>query len=211
MVRDFFVIRKTDYQFNDMDMKWLNILYSQLDRLIEENKIPQHRIIFISLYGSQNYNLATINSDVDCECAIYPSPDNFFFIQQPYSQKVHHADGDMYIKDIRLIFDELRKCSPNVLELLASKYIIINKQYEEQINTFLSYINDYAELSTYKLLKGLEGLFRRYTDKIYDNSISSKDIANILRIKEMIHKLTIDKKLFTDTLIPNDYKKLLEI
>lgn len=210
MIKNFFTIRKTDHEFNDLDIKWLDILYSRLNELIESHDIESNRIVFISLYGSQNYNLATVASDVDCECFIFPSLKDLCFIKQPTSFKVSNKDGDMYVKDIRLMFDELRKCSPNILELLASNYILINKNYKEQIDIFLSNVNTYAQLSTYKLLKGLEGLLHRYIDNLHKGTLTSKDITNILRIRQMIIKI-INEEKYTDVLIPDNYQELLKI
>ena len=209
MVRDAFELR--NYKQHDViNMQWVHALYSQIDTVAERLEIPYERIVFISLYGSQNYNLATVNSDVDSECFIFPSCDDIIFARQLPSMKIHNEYGDIYVKDIRLMFEELRKCSPNMLEVLASKYILINKKYSDQINGCLLCVNDFAKLSTYKLLKGLEGLFHRYAEKFTKAETTPKDIVNILRVSKMIEKI-INEENFCETLIPDNYEELLKI
>ena len=83
MVKDFFITKSLATPFNEIEEKWMNILYEQLREVMRHN-IPFTRIIFISIYGSQNYNLAGPYSDVDSECFIFPSMDDLCFAKLLY-------------------------------------------------------------------------------------------------------------------------------
>ena len=98
------------------------------------------------------------------------------------------------------MFDELRKCSPNILELLASNYMWINKEYQYYINSITMSIDIFAKLSTYKLLKGLEGLSKRYCNPL---TVSPKTIVNAIRIKQMIQRI-INGENFSTALVPEN-------
>ena len=170
MTQDAFIMRSRLEPFNELEQHWMDVLRNQIVEVIQHN-IPFTRIVFISLYGSQNYHLAGSFSDIDSECFIFPSIHDFCFLDKPTSFKLHTEHGDIYVKDIRLMFDELRKSSPNILELLASNYMWINKDYQYYFLPILKNVDNFAQLSTYKLLKGLEGLFKRYSNPL---DLSSK-------------------------------------
>lgn len=203
---DFFIIRPSEKPFNQIEQKWICVLEKQLKEVMKHN-IPFMRIAFISIYGSQNYNLAGPYSDVDTECFVFPAVKDLLFITKPISFKIHTDNGDIYVKDIRQMFDELRKCSPNVLELLASKYMLINEEYECYILAMLMNVDRFAKLSTYKLLKGLEGLLHRYTKEI---DMCPKYLVNALRIEQMIEH-TLQGQEFSSCLIPDNATGLFNL
>ena len=134
-------------------MNWLNLNYESIDRPREETDItqarmweilaevkrqvpdPEQRIICLSLYGSQNYKLNSETSDIDTECFIFPTVEDFIFNKNMFSTCVNTEYGTCHIKDVRAAFNELRKSSPNMLELFASPYMIINKEYAHIWNT----------------------------------------------------------------------------
>jgi predicted nucleotidyltransferase len=146
-------------------------------------------IVFLSLYGSQNYNLDTENSDIDCQCFFFPTIDEIIFNKQFKSTTIHTPFGECVLKDIRYFFDELRKSSPNTLELLGTKFIIVNREYQLLLHNMANYIDTIARLNEYKLLKGYEGLYHRYVKEV-NNNHNSKYYANTLRIMEIIDTIT---------------------
>ena len=206
MVKDFFVERARAKPFDEIEENWMKILYDQLREVMHHN-VPFTRIAFISLYGSQNYHLAGPYSDIDSECFVFPSMDDLCFAKTPTSFKLHTEYGDVYVKDIRLMFDELRKVSPNILELLASDYMWINKEYSYYINSILMNVDMFAKLSTYKLLKGLEGLMRRYGNPI---DLSPKYLVNAMRIQQMIERIAQGED-FSSTLVPENVTGLFNM
>ena len=96
-------------------------------------------VIFTALIGSQNYGLATENSDVDTYSFILPSYDDFLLNKEPKSYEVELPDGSKTcVKDIRLLFKLLKKPSPNSIECILSKYIVFNPDYKEVLNKYLN-------------------------------------------------------------------------
>lgn len=195
-----FVLKEDAYSF--VEQKWMTILYKQLEEV--KTHIPFTRIAMIGIFGSQNYQLAGPFSDIDSTCLIFPSVDDLCFITKPTSFKLHSEYGDIYVKDIRSAFDELRKCSPNVLELLSSKYIYYRNIYKIYFD--IMDIDYFAQLSTYKLLKGLEGLLHRYATMGFE----SKAYVNTIRIHQMIEK-TINGVPYTQCLVPDNVEELFKM
>lgn len=179
-------------------------MWEILASIEEKTGFDYHRILYLGLYGSQNYNMDSPDSDIDCECFIFPSHDDIVFARPLYSKLLQTPYGTCHVKDVRAIFNELRKSSPNILEILYTPYAIINKEYEFYIRqitgTFFNYI---ASLNKFKLLKGLEGLLNRYYDDLED----PKYLANSMRVYDMICGVLHDDPY--DTLItPDDYVEL---
>ncbi len=117
-----------------------------------KEQFPNNDIVYIALQGSQNYNLdyytEEYTSDVDTKAIILPTLEDIILNEKPTSitllvPTVHngivcepseHCD----VKDIRLMFECFKKQNINYIEILFSKYRIINKNYRESIMTLLA-------------------------------------------------------------------------
>ncbi len=146
------------------------------------------RICYIGLYGSQNYKLDNQNSDIDCQCLIFPSIDDIVFHKNTTSTTISTKYGECVIKDIRLAINELCKSSPNILEVFGTNYSIVNRDYQTIITSICNNIDTYAHLNEYKYLKGLEGLWHKYCKETLEKQ-SNKSYANAFRIGEMINTI----------------------
>lgn len=166
-------IEKEKYNNTVMPKMW-NIL----DEISEKTGFDEHQILMLGLYGSQNYEMDSETSDIDCECFIFPSKDDIVYAHSLYSTCIETKYGTCHVKDIRLAFNELRKSSPNILEILATPYMIINREYYFLINQFCRFTNYFASLDYFRLMHGYEGLFNRYLKDIEN----PKNFANALRI-----------------------------
>lgn len=196
-------IEKEKYNDTVMPKMW-NIL----DEVSEKTGFDEHQILMLSLYGSQNYRMDNENSDIDTECFIFPSYDDIVFGYSLYSTCIETQYGTCHVKDIRAAFNELRKSSPNILEILASPYMIINREYYFLVKQICcSYINYIATLNWYKLMRGLDGLYNKYRSEM---NTSNKAYANMLRIENMMTSV-LHKEDYTKELIPHNYIALKAI
>ena len=183
----------------DIDLDIMDKLWDVLFELCHfGTQYMSNEVCFISLYGSQNYGLANKDSDIDCECFVFPSAENIIFHKSMISTTITTKYGTCVIKDIRAMFDELRKSSPNILECIATNYTIVNRDYQKIITDMCNKVDDYATLSEYKLLRGLEGLYRRYAKDCNGNC---KYYANFLRICEMINSILHDQEWYYHSLL----------
>lgn len=203
-LENFFIeIKKIRYNKTVMPKMW-----EILKEITEKTEFNEHRIVFLGLYGSQNYRMDTENSDIDCECFVFPSYDDFVFARPLYSKCIETKYGTCHIKDIRAAFNELYKSSPNVLEVLGSPYAIINKDYEYIMNQICdNFIRYFAMLSEPKLVKGLEGLLNRYKKTI---DVSPKSFANATRVDEIIRGIIVEGLNYFDLIIPIHYQYLTD-
>lgn len=96
-------------------------------------------ILGVFVYGSQNYNYAHADSDVDTKAIIIPSWNRL--VHEPILTKEHHWENGEHceVKDIREFVKMLYKQNVNFLEVLFTDYALVNSAfknfYEERILT----------------------------------------------------------------------------
>lgn len=92
------------------------------------------------LYGSQNYDLSTPESDVDTKTMLLPSFRSVIKGEQPFSAEFVMADGSLdACKDFRAMFENYKKGNINFVETLYSDYFFCP-----------FYINDFYELRRHR-------------------------------------------------------------
>jgi predicted nucleotidyltransferase len=94
---------------------------SDLKKCQKALKAKGYDPVFIGLYGSQNYNCDTKDSDHDYKAIVMPTLDDFIFNRKPVSTTVDYENGLCDVKDIRLMFHQFKKQNPNYVEILFSK------------------------------------------------------------------------------------------
>ena len=96
---------------------------------------PEDRIVGIFLQGSQNYGLATPQSDVDTKLIVTPTFKDIAMNRKPVSTTHIRANEEhIDFKDIRLYIQTFRKQNLNFLEILYTDFAIVNPIYEKQQN-----------------------------------------------------------------------------
>lgn len=109
----------------------------------------EDRIIGIFLFGSQNYGLDGPDSDVDTKCIVVPTFEEICFNTKPVSYTHVRANNEhIEFKDIRLMMKEFRKQNMNFVEILFTKYHILNPLYEEAWNYVIRNREDIAHYRT---------------------------------------------------------------
>lgn len=89
--------------------------------------------VFTAVYGSQNYNLHTEESDVDTKTVVVPTLSQFVRGDNKVSLEYHYGENNCdnnEVKDVMNFFNNLRKCNPAYLETLFSKYKLHSYDFE---------------------------------------------------------------------------------
>ena len=98
------------------------------DMVIKE--YGEERVLGVFLYGSQNYGIATENSDVDTKAILVPTIRDLCLKNKPVSREMHLENGEhCEVKDIREIKNMFLKQNINFLEILYTDYCWINPKY----------------------------------------------------------------------------------
>ena len=161
---------------------------------------PKDNIVGIFLQGSQNYGLDTENSDIDTKLIVTPTWEDICFNRKPVST-TYHRENDEHIdlKDIRLYIQTFRKQNLNFVEILFTKYKIINPRYANSWNRLVENreaIARYNPAGAVKTMKGIalekfHAMEHRYPSKIdiidrygYD----PKQLHHLRRVDEFLSR-----------------------
>lgn len=186
---------------------------------------PADRIIGIFCQGSQNYGLDYEGSDIDTKCFLVPTLEDIIFNKKPISTTYIRANEEhIDFKDIRLFLTTVRKQNLNFMEILFTKYKIVNPIYEPMWNRLIEnneQIARYNPVGAVKTMKGIalekyHAMEHRYPSKIdiidkwgYDG----KQLSHLVRVREYLTRY-IDGERYSDcliTTIPNYLKALKAI
>lgn len=161
---------------------------------------PEDRIVGIFLQGSQNYGLATPQSDVDTKLIVTPTFKDIAMNRKPVST-THIRTNEEHIdfKDIRLYIQTFRKQNLNFLEILYTDFAIVNPIYEKQWNRLvesreaITHFNPYRSVQSMKriALEKYHAMEHEYPSKVevlkkygYDG----KQLHHLQRVEEYIER-----------------------
>ena len=120
---------------------------------------PENRIVGIFLQGSQNYGLATPQSDVDTKLIVTPTFKDIAMNRKPVST-THIRTNEEHIdfKDIRLYIQTFRKQNLNFLEILYTDFAIVNPIYEKQWNRLVESREAITHFNPYRSVQSMKGI-----------------------------------------------------
>ena len=199
---------------------------NKITKRIEEHynivKDMGYEIVGVFLQGSQNYELAYEDSDIDSKAILLPRFNDFCLRKQPTST-THVCDNEEHIdfKDIRLMFDCFKKQNINFVEILFTKYKIINPKYKTLMqrifdnNEKIARYNNYAAVNcisgmSMEKYKALEHPYPTIIDKIEKYGYDPKQLHHIIRLNEFIKRYIAGEK-YADCLISKNKNYLIEV
>jgi predicted nucleotidyltransferase len=181
-----------------------------------------YEIVGVFLQGSQNYDLAYKNSDIDSKAILLPKFNDFVLNNKVVSiTHVMKNNEHIDLKDIRLMFDCFKKQNINFVEILFSKYKIINPKYEKFMqklfdnNEKIARYNNYASLNcisgtTMEKYKALEHPYPTLIDKIEKYGYDPKQLHHIIRLNEFIKRYLAGEK-YSDCLVSKNKEYLIGV
>ena len=148
-------------------------------------------VVFMSIYGAQNYGVETPESDVDSYLVVMPSLEDLALCRTPVSSEIDYCVNDeptgehIVIKDIRIFKDALMNGDTQALEAVYSEYFC--SMFVE--NTYFSYgeIFDGAMTSFYYRVRNDIQKFISSGKLQKLNWDLKKDRKAFLRIVNMYH------------------------
>lgn len=174
---------------------------------------PEERIVGIFVYGSQNYELDTPESDIDTKCIIVPTFDDICFNRKPVSY-THVRENDEHIefKDVRLMLNEFRKQNMNFVEILFTKYCVVNPLYADAWNRLTAekeMVAHYNPVLTAVKMAGMAMQKRKALTHPYPSKLEvlakfgydPKQIHHIYRIERFLKDYTAGKS-YAESMVP---------
>ena len=152
------------------------------------SKYGEH-ILGVFLYGSQNYNIDTEDSDIDTKAIYIPTLDEIAAGAAPISKELTlESTGEhIEVKDIRLMCQMWKKQSMNFLEVLYTKYYVLNPKYECIFNqTFKPYRSNISAYNVHQMVQSTIGQIKSTMKQAMaastDPAAVGKKIADCFRL-----------------------------
>jgi predicted nucleotidyltransferase len=196
----------------------MNRLQENYDTIVNRG----YELVGVFLQGSQNYELDYENSDIDCKAIVLPKFNDFVLNNKMVSTtSVLENNEHIDLKDIRLMFDCFKKQNINFVEILFTKYKIINPKYEvfyQRLitnNELIARYNNYASVNcisgmSMEKFKALEHPYPATLDKIEKFGYDPKQLHHIIRLHEFITRY-INGEQYVDCLISEQKHYLIEV
>lgn len=187
----------------------------KITRAIEEwkailfEKYGKNHIFNITLYGSQNYNIDTENSDIDVKAIYVPSLKEAVFDKR-ISEELHNRRNEYCeVKDIREMWKMYTKQNINFLETLYTKYRWDNPKYYDYHNRIKDLRTDIVNLSPEKAIKSIAYQAKNSLKQFQNNPSNYKKLAKVIYFYLFLNKYTDPEKIFTynDCLQVSDSEK----
>lgn len=199
-------------------------IFKQLQEHYQEalTIFPQDRIVGIFVQGSQNYCLNWEGSDLDTKCIVLPSFEEICFNKEPVSY-THVRENNEHIdfKDLRLMMQCFKKQNINFVEILFTKYYILNPDYEELFKKVMNAKEEVAHYNVYKFLKCTSGMsaekLKALTldrpsqhEEVIKYGWATKQMHHIIRLNEFMCRY-LSGESFEKCLVSKKREELIEL
>ena len=203
------------------DQKINNVLSGVVDMLEEMG----YKVVYVALYGSQNYNLETPKSDLDFKAMVVPTLDDIVFgrrlVSTTHEFDIDGVQGLVDVKDCRSLISCWKKQNVNFVELLFTKYFYINFAYAEEVMALRNnaeYIAHYDEAKALSCMVGMAkekyaALFKPYPSQkevVEKYGYAAKQLHHIHRL-HILMKNYIEGMAYKDCLIPRERAFLVDL
>ena len=186
----------------------------------------KYEVVGIFLQGSQNYELDIYEddykSDIDTKAIILPTLDDIVYNRQPVSTTLILENNEhIDVKDVRVMFDMFKKQNINFIEILFTKYKIVNPKYKSIMQELFDNNEIIARADINKALNCQSGMsMQKYValkhpyptikNKIDKYGYDPKQLHHILRMNDFIKKYILGKS-YKECLIPDNKEYLIQI
>lgn len=181
-----------------------------------------HDVVGVFLQGSQNYGLNYEGSDVDSKAIVLPRFDDFVLSKSPVSTTAILENNEhLDLKDIRLMFECIKKQNINFVEILFTKYMVMNPEYSSLFQPLFDNREAIARYNVYAAInclagmsmekhKALEHPYPTLITKIEKYGYDPKQLHHILRLREFIERY-ISGEPYAECLISKQREYLIEV
>lgn len=143
-----------NFHSDEWIMKRLNEHYQEALTIF-----PKDKILGIFIQGSQNYQLGYSGSDIDTKRIVLPTLEDVCLNKQAVSY-THVRTNNEHIdfKDLRKIVEDFKKQNINFLEVLHSKYRIVNEDYTSLFQPMFDCAEEISCYNNYKFVRATAGM-----------------------------------------------------
>jgi len=156
-------------------------ILSNYKKILEEKG---YNVIYIGLYGSQNYNLNDEKSDIDVKAIILPTLHDIIF-RKVTSTTIECQQGNIDVKDLLTFYDVIKKGNFSYIESIQTKYSIGDKYIKELFSQFE--VNKKSILGAmYEKRKALTHAYPSKVQEFEQWGFDPKQHHHILRLYDLL-------------------------
>lgn len=164
--------------------------------------------VYISLYGSQNYNLENANSDYDFKVFVKPKRKDLFNNIMT-SRNIEYNGGIVEIRDFRYIHHQMACMNPNFLELFITENYWCNSYYVQHMSWIRNLVDALIQDRFVQFTKAVYGAMCDVYEKIQTPvGHNPKKLYTLVRLYYMFKSAEYGQKV---SVIPTpDVQKILK-
>lgn len=164
----------------------------------------KYEVVGLFVFGSQNYETHTVESDVDIKAIVMPKVDDLLLGNFEVKETYKRDNGELTVFDIKSMHDNIKKLNINFLEILFTEYRIINPTYKDLWFDMITLREDIAYHHKHAAMKCIYGCAQNKFSKLFHKVPSNEEKidkvgydykawADILRFWEMMQAYKIHK------------------
>lgn len=143
-----------------------------------------YNVIYIGLYGSQNYNVDDELSDIDCKAIVLPSLHDIIF-RKVTSCTYQMENGAIDVKDLLTFYDVIRKGNFSYIEAIDTEYFIGDKYIKELFKQIRPNLKSILG-AMHEKRKALTHEYPSKTEEFEKWGFDPKQLHHILRLKDLL-------------------------
>lgn len=169
-----------------------------------------YNVIYIGLYGSQNYNLDDEYSDIDVKAIILPSLHDIIF-RKVISKTIECENGNIDVKDLLTFYDVIKKGNFSYIESIQTEYSI----GDEYIKNLFKQVKLNQKSIVGAMYEKRKALTHEYPSKVAEFEkwgFDPKQHHHILRLYDLLQKNLQEGNEYRSFLTysdDNDVRKML--
>ena len=159
-------------------------IYKTLSSYKKQLEEKGYNVIYISLYGSQNYNLDDEYSDIDARAVVLLSLKDLIK-RKSISTTIDLDKGQVDIKDVASYVEQLRKGNPAYTETAQTEYYIGDKEFRKLIEPY-----EYNPMAAIGMMHEKRKAIEKYLPSSLDlkeNEYDPKQYHHIVRLYNLLY------------------------
>lgn len=178
---------------------------SEYKKILEEKG---YNVIYIGLYGSQNYNVADELSDIDAKAIILPTLHDIIF-RKVTSTTIECKNGTIDVKDLITFHDVIRKGNFSYIESVDTEYSIGDKYIKELFKQIRPNLKSILG-AMHEKRKALTHEYPSKTEEFEKWGFDPKQLHHILRLSDLLYEnILCDKSLSYEIYPEEDAKEMI--
>lgn len=165
-----------------------------------------YEVVAVFLQGSQNYGLNDEHSDVDTKVMVMPTLEDLALDKNPASFVQKRENGQMDVKDVRLMNRQFFKMNPTYLELLYTPFYLVNDKYTAYVYTLRDLKQHLFNFDQGRLVSSLVGVLHQeyknafkstpmYVEAVEKFGYEPKAVSHFFRFFHMLETYTSKNEL----------------